>query len=148
MLLVIDSKWNIFQSFNSIARLLGDGLKEQPQLRPTICRSLRLIIETSANNGKHQLLPIFGLSLLYIQLRIQLNYPVMLKTTCQCYSIFILRLPVQLPLMTLTLSYLTVSKVTHQLLINRYVFVKQYNNAVSIGNSRPDLQAGGGLKTT
>ena len=42
----------LFQSFKSVARILGVALTERPDLRLTVCQALRLLVLKSSDNGK------------------------------------------------------------------------------------------------
>ena len=44
--------FSLFQSFKSVARILGVALTERPDLRLTVCQALRLVISKSFDNGK------------------------------------------------------------------------------------------------
>ena len=44
---------DVCQSFSGLARILGTALKENAQLRPIVCQALKLLIDSSKDNGQY-----------------------------------------------------------------------------------------------
>ena len=49
---------------------MGESLRDQPLLRPTICKSLRLLIETTNENGEYYLVLYHTTAMIYKSLAI------------------------------------------------------------------------------